>query len=58
MGLIADYHEAFEAGNEEQMAVILHDDCLFIPHVGNAQMTKQDMLGICLLYTSPSPRDS
>jgi len=46
MGLIADYHEAFEAGNEEQMAAILHDDCLFIPHVGNAQMTKQDMLGI------------
>ena len=51
MGLIADYHEAFEAGNEEQMAAILHDDCLFIPHVGNAQMTKQDMLGImgCVL---------
>ena len=45
MGIISDYHAAFEAGNIEEMEKILHDDCLFIPHVGDARMTKQDMLG-------------
>lgn len=46
MGIISDYHAAFEAGNKDEMEKILHDECLFIPHVGNAKMTKQDMLGI------------
>lgn len=45
MGIISDYHAAFEAGSIEEMEKILHDDCLFIPHVGDARMTKQDMLG-------------
>ena len=52
MGIVSDYHEAFVAGDKEKMNEIIHDDCKFIPHVGNAVMTKD-----CLLYTSPSPRD-
>lgn len=46
MGIISDYHAAFEAGNKDEMEKILHDEYVFIPHVGNAKMTKQDMLGI------------
>ena len=46
MGIISDYHAALEAGNKDEMEKILHDEYVFIPHVGNAKMTKQDMLGI------------
>ena len=46
MGIVSDYHEAFVAGDKEKMNEIIHDDCKFIPHVGNAVMTKDDRMGI------------
>ena len=63
MSIIEAYNKAWEDGDTEALANIIHDDCVFNPHVGGITMSKSDILGFaggdnsCLLYTSPSPRD-
>ena len=80
MSIISAYNEAWENGDVDALAEIIHDDFVFNPHVGGITMGKSDLLGfagsdggprsendrilfendsvgVCLLYTSPSPRD-
>lgn len=46
MSILQKYHEAFETGNQDLIDEVIHDDCKFYPHVGDAVYTKQDMKGI------------
>jgi len=45
MSIIAAYNEAWENGDVEALAGIIHDDCVFNPHVGGITMSKSDILG-------------
>jgi ketosteroid isomerase-like protein len=45
MSIIAAYNEAWENGNVEALAELIHDDCVFNPHVGGFTMSKADILG-------------
>lgn len=45
MSIIAAYNEAWEKGDVEALAGIIHDDCVFNPHVGGITMSKSDILG-------------
>jgi len=45
MSIIAAYNEAWEKGDVEALAEIIHDDCVFNPHVGGVTMSKADILG-------------
>jgi len=45
MSIIAAYNEAWEKGDVEALAEIIHDDCVFNPHVGGVTMSKEDILG-------------
>ena len=45
MSIIAAYNEAWDTGNVEALAEILHDEFVFNPHVGGMTMGKADLLG-------------
>ena len=45
MSIIAAYNEAWKKGDVEALAGIIHDDCVFNPHVGGITMSKSDILG-------------
>tara|TARA_B100000768_G_C11193124_1_gene338232 strand:- start:552 stop:902 length:351 start_codon:yes stop_codon:yes gene_type:complete len=45
MSIIAAYNEAWENGNVEALAELIHDECVFNPHVGGITMSKSDILG-------------
>ena len=45
MSIIEAYNEAWDTGNVEALASIIHDDCVFNPHVGGITMSKSDILG-------------
>lgn len=45
MSIIAAYNEAWDTGNTDALAEILHDDFVFNPHVGGMTMGKSDLLG-------------
>ena len=45
MSIIAAYNEAWENGDAEALAAIIHDDCVFNPHVGGITFSKSDILG-------------
>lgn len=45
MSIIAAYNEAWENGDVEALAEIIHDDFVFNPHVGGITMGKSDLLG-------------
>ena len=45
MSIIAAYNEAWETGNADALAEIIHDDFVFNPHVGGMTMSKSDLLG-------------
>ena len=45
MLIIEAYNKAWENGDTEALANILHDDCVFNPHVGGITMGKSDILG-------------
>ena len=45
MSIISAYNEAWEKGDVEALAGIIHDDCVFNPHVGGITMSKSDILG-------------
>jgi len=44
MSIIAAYNEAWDTGNVEALAEILHDEFVFNPHVGGITMSKPDVL--------------
>ena len=45
MSIIEAYNKAWENGDTEALANIIHDDCVFNPHVGGMTMSKSDILG-------------
>lgn len=45
MSIIEAYNKAWENADVEALAEIIHDDCVFNPHVGGITMSKSDILG-------------
>ena len=45
MSFIEAYNEAWDNGDVDTLAKIIHDDCVFNPHVGGITMGKSDILG-------------
>ena len=45
MSIISAYNEAWEKGDVEALASLLHDDFTFNPHVGGVTMGKSDIMG-------------
>ena len=45
MSIIEAYNKAWEDADVEALAEIIHDDCVFNPHVGGITMSKSDILG-------------
>ena len=45
MSIITAYNEAWDNGDVDALAEIIHDDCVFNPHVGGITMSKSDILG-------------
>ena len=45
MSIIEAYNEAWDTGNVDALASIIHDDCVVNPHVGGITMSKSDVLG-------------
>ena len=45
MSIIEAYNEAWDNGDVDALANIIHDDCVFNPHVGGITMSKSDILG-------------
>ena len=45
MSIITAYNEAWDNGNVEALRDLIHDDCVFNPHVGGITMSKSDILG-------------
>ncbi len=45
MSIIAAYNEAWENADVDALTNIIHDDCVFNPHVGGITMSKSDILG-------------
>ena len=45
MSIITAYNEAWDNGDVDALAEIIHDDCVFNPHVGGITMGKSDILG-------------
>jgi ketosteroid isomerase-like protein len=45
MSIITAYNEAWENGDVDALRALIHDDCVFNPHVGGFTMSKSDILG-------------
>ena len=45
MSIIAAYNEAWDNADADALAKLIHDDCVFNPHVGGITMSKSDILG-------------
>ena len=45
MSIITAYNEAWENGDVNALAEILHDEFVFNPHVGGITMVKSDLIG-------------
>ena len=46
MSIIAAYNEAWDNGDVDALANLIHDECVFNPHVGGMTMSKSDNFGI------------
>jgi hypothetical protein len=45
MSIIKAYNEAWDNADVEALGELIHDDCVFNPHVGGITMSKSDILG-------------
>ena len=45
MSIIAAYNEAWDNGDVDALAEIIHDEFVFTPHVGGVTMGKSDIMG-------------
>ena len=45
MSVIEAYNDAWDRGDVKALEEIIHDDCVFNPHVGGITMSKSDILG-------------
>ena len=57
MSIIATYNDAWENGDVEALAEILHDEFVFNPHVGGITMSKSDVLGFAGSTATTSEND-
>ena len=53
MSIIEAYNEAWENGDVESLSGLIHDDCVFNPHVGGFTMSKSDILGFVSSDNTP-----
>ena len=66
MSILAKYNKAMNDKDEAALRDIIHDDYTFTMHKSGTVLKKDDVvkwamsgdINSCLLYTSPSPRDS
>ena len=54
MSIIAAYNEAWDNGDVETLATLIHDECVFNPHVGGITMSKSDILGFAGGNSTPN----
>jgi ketosteroid isomerase-like protein len=54
MSIIEAYNEAWDNGDVDTLAKIIHDDCVFNPHVGGITMSKSDILGFASGDNTPT----
>ena len=57
MSIISAYNEAWEKGDVEALANLLHDDFTFNPHVGGVTMGKSDIMGFAGMGAAKSETD-
>ena len=54
MSIIAAYNEAWDNGDVDALANLIHDECVFNPHVGGMTMSKSDILGFVSGNNTPT----
>ena len=54
MSIITAYNEAWENSDVEALRALIHDDCVFNPHVGGITMSKSDILGFVAGDNTPT----
>lgn len=54
MSIIEAYNEAWDNGDAEALAKVIHDDCVFNPHVGGFTMSKSEILGFVSGNNTPN----
>ena len=58
MSIIEAYNEAWDNGDIEALEGIIHDDCVFNPHVGGMTMSKSDILGFIKSGNTPKSENN
>ena len=54
MSIITAYNEAWDNGDVDALANLIHDECVFNPHVGGMTMSKSDILGFVSGNNTPT----
>ena len=58
MSIITAYNEAWDNGDAEALEELIHDDCVFNPHVGGMTMSKSDILGFVKGGNTPTSENN
>jgi len=58
MSIIEAYNGALDMGDIETLEMIIHDDFVFNPHVGNVTMGKSDILGFVMSENKPTAENN
>ena len=58
MSIITAYNEAWDNGDFEALEELIHDDCVFNPHVGGMTMSKSDILGFVKGGNTPTSENN
>ncbi len=58
MSVIDAYNIAWENGDAETLEKLIHDDCVFNPHVGGMTMSKSDILGFVKGGNAPNSENN
>ena len=58
MPVIEAYNKAWENGDAETLEKLIHDDCVFNPHVGGITMGKSDILGFVRSGNAPTSENN
>ena len=54
MSIITSYNAAWDNGDVDALANLIHDECVFNPHVGGMTMSKSDILGFVSGNNTPT----
>ena len=58
MSIITAYNEALDNGDAGALEELIHDDCVFNPHVGGITMGKSDILGFAGSGNAPKSENN